>query len=142
MNELLENALTSTPYYDPAEERKAFIARVIAEGYDVVSPKANELQIDIDTEEQYVVFHDSLAMLIANSTTPNPRVVERPSRSGLPHMHISVTLPYDVTPWQRIAMQAALGSDPRREVLSCVRLMRGDEHPTLFVEAKKFGHDV
>lgn len=30
--------------------------------------------------------------------------------------------------------EAALGSDPMRELLSSIRLMRGDVHPTLFVE--------
>jgi hypothetical protein len=27
-----------------------------------------------------------------------------------------------------------LGSDPIREILSAIRIVKGDEHPTLFVE--------
>lgn len=38
---------------------------------------------------------------------------------------------------QRIAWQAALGSDPVRELLSAIRHYKGDPHPTLFVEASK-----
>jgi len=32
-------------------------------------------------------------------------------------------------------MQAALGSDPKRELLSCVRIFNEDPHPTGFFEA-------
>lgn len=34
-----------------------------------------------------------------------------------------------------VFLQAAFGSDPVRELLSATRLMHGDKHPTLFVEA-------
>lgn len=99
------------------------------------------MQIDIDTEEQYTIFVEMSACLIRNwqaiSPAPQPTVEEHLSRSGYPRRHITVTLPFNVEPWQRVAFQAAMGSDPFRELLSCVRLLRGDDKPTLFVEKKE-----
>ena len=118
--------------YDFEEEREEFIARVTAQGYRVVFPGDNQLQIDIDSAEQYAAFDK--AVLRWNRNAEPFAVEEHPSMSGLPRRHITLTLPYAVTPWQRIALQAAFGSDPVRELLSAVRLQRRDPHPTLFVE--------
>jgi hypothetical protein len=125
--------------YDPNETRQGYIARMEAEGYRVVFPADNELQVDIDSDEQYAAFNKSWPIFCRDTqhyALEFPGKRETPSRSGLPRRHITVTLPFEVTPEQRIAWQAALGSDPVRELLSMLRLQRGDEHPTLFVEAK------
>lgn len=123
--------------YNPDEERKAFIQRTKDEGFDVVIPKDNELQIDIDNDEQYAVFERAMHSLSRNEVFSPLTYEEHPSRSGLPRRHITVTLPRNVdTPWMRIALQASLGSDPIRELISCIRLIRGDMAPTLFVEKR------
>ena len=102
---------------------------------DVVFPKPNELQIDIDSEEAYARYGGVLERLqrhfrfITESITP--------SRSGYPKRHIVLTLREPVTDVQRIALQAILGSDPVRELLSLKRIENGDPHPTLFLEKKK-----
>lgn len=120
---------------DANETREQWIERTKGEGFDVVTPKANELFIDIDTEEQYDTYQRMLEIMERNGVVP--RVIdERQSRSGWPCKHIRIQLPFDVAPWERIAWQAALGSDPARELLSAIRLKRGDVHPTLFVEEK------
>lgn len=125
--------------YDFNQRREEFVKTVEQAGYEVVLPEPHHLQIDIDTDEQYEVFRKSAACLARNWKALGfrkglPVVEEHPSKSGLPRRHITIHLPFEVTPWQRIAFQAALGSDPLRELLSAVRLFRGDEHPTLFVE--------
>jgi hypothetical protein len=118
------------------ELREDFIKRMEAEGNRIVLPQSNELQVDIDSDEQYAVFQKSLACLKRNETESDDiKVEEHPSRSGLPRRHITITMPFDLEPWERIAFQAALGSDPIRELVSIYRLMRNDRHPTLFVEA-------
>lgn len=123
--------------YDMNEMREIYIARVEAEGKVVVTPSDRELQIDIDSEEHYAVFLRSAEVVLLNwGEACDIEIEEHPSSSGLPRRHITLTLPFDVTPWQRIALQAALGSDPIRELLSATRLMKGDVHPTLFVEEK------
>lgn len=63
---------------------------------------------------------------------------ESPSKSGLPHRHITITFDFDLTQWQRLAFQAALGSDTKRECLGCIMTLAGDEHPTLFLEHKEY----
>ena len=121
--------------YDMNEVRRDYIAKVTAEGKRVVIPSAYELQLDIDSEEQYAVFLRSAEVVLRN-WADSVEIEEHPSSSGLPRRHITLTLPFEVGPWQRIALQAALGSDPVRELLSATRLLRGDDYPTLFVEAQ------
>lgn len=122
--------------YDMNEAREAYMLRVELEGKTVVLPADNQLQIDIDSEEHYVAFLRSAEVVLRNwSDACEIEIEEHPSTSGLPRRHITLTLPFAVESWQRIALQAALGSDPVRELLSGTRLMRGDIHPTLFVES-------
>lgn len=123
--------------YNMNELRESFISRMKAEGYDIVYPAANELQIDIDSDEQYAVFKQAIACVNRNwEEIGEVTYEEHPSKSGFPSRHITAKMPFDVEPWQRIALQAALGSDPIRELLSATRMLRGDIHPTLFVELK------
>lgn len=123
--------------YSINEAREDYIARMRAEGFEPSLPGPGELQIDIDSEDQHEVFARSFDILrreccIHHRVTLH--AVETPSRSGLPSRHIRIQLPFEVDTWQRIAWQAALGSDPVRELLSCWRAKRGDEHPTLLIE--------
>lgn len=101
-------------------------------GLQVVYPENNELQIDADSEEDrhrfYRVFH------ILQRQHPEATYQEWVSRSGNA-WHIRVTLPFEVTALQRIALQAALGSDGVRELLGYIRHTEyGDPQPTLFLE--------
>lgn len=130
-----ENADSS---YDPNETREDYIARMEAEGFVVRYPDTDELYIDIDDEQQYAAFLKSWAIferdMAGVQMLGKPTYTETPSRSGLPSRHIIVALPFEVTDEERIMWQAALGSDPVRELLSALRHQRGDVHPTLFVE--------
>ena len=119
--------------YDINQAREDYIKDRRECGYRVCFPADNELQLDIDSEEQYAVWKKAES-IIARNAVFTAEVEEAPSSSGLPNRHIRIRLPFDVTPWQRIALQAALGSDPVRELLSCVRMLKGDVHPTLLVE--------
>lgn len=135
MDTILVDTAAQQLEYDVNERREDFMARMVAEGFVIVLPKPNELQIDIDTDEQFDNFIRASESLAMNWWLETPCVVEtHPSKSGLPSRHITITLPFDVDPWQRIALQASLGSDPMRELLSSIRLMKGDVAPTLFVE--------
>lgn len=101
-------------------------------GFVVRLPQANELFIDIDSTDGMKQFHATLRVLEKNgficqwqsepSFTPN-------------HYHIVVTLPFEVSPTERILLQAVLGSDPKREVLSWMRIHYNLERPpTVFFE--------
>lgn len=119
--------------YDLMEERLSLVARAAEEGLKVVYPTDNELQIDIDSEEQYAVFQRRMEVLERN-IPGEYGVEEHPSKSGLPKRHVTITVPFVVDTWTRIALQASLGSDPVRELLSCCRTLKGGPMATLFLE--------
>lgn len=121
--------------YDFKLARDEYFRQCVAQDLVVVLPKPNELQIDIDSAEHWRNFQRALAAWHRNCGPLDVQV--RPSKSGDPERkHVTVTVPFEVEPWQRIALQAAFGSDPMRELLSAVRLINGDDAPTLFVEAR------
>lgn len=104
-------------------------------GKKVVLPEPNQLLIDIDDEaalKNYITLEGLLERhwgVEAAVKTPSPS-----GRAG--RFHVTVTLDRTVTPLERIALQLAMGSDRKREILSLARLEHGDEHPTLFFEKK------
>jgi|ERR1700722_139612 len=104
-------------------------------GCVVVVPKANELFVDIDTKEQFDMFTRCLEVL---RRTEKCTATWTESPSGEPHhFHMIVSLERDVKdPLERITLQACLGSDPMREMLSWQRYKCGDNVPTLFFEKK------
>lgn len=103
-------------------------------GWRVVLPRPNQLFLDIDDDASYEDyckqlerFQDYICGAEVESMTP--------SKSGKPGKHhIVLKLERDVTAGERIVFQLMLGSDRTREVLSYVRLMNNDPHPTLFFE--------
>lgn len=124
--------IATTPLYkgavfrDPDTEAASF-------GLIAVHPMEWELQIDLDTEEDFERFVKRYIMLEKYISC---YYEEKPSKSGLPHRHITVTM-NDVTcesHWKRIALQAALGSDGNREMFNCIRTLNGDSAPSVFFE--------
>lgn len=109
------------------------IAEAQANGLYVRWPGKRELLIDIDSCEGKATFEKNFKIL--DQYFLGMVVKREPSRSGDDcHEHITVGLPLAVSPIERIALQAALGSDPTRELLSYGRYIDGDPHPTLFFE--------
>ncbi len=135
------------PWSDASEEREKFIRRMKKEGKKVNTPRSHELFIDIDDDEQRKIFHRNFRALLDNvsnlglKSSATPTIVyNKPSKSGPPRRHIIIYFPLyggGFSDIERIAWQAALGSDPMRELLSLVRSFKGDSFPTLFVENGK-----
>ena len=107
-------------------------------GLDVVLPNPNQLQLDIDSEEQYRSFLLNLRTLERDTNVTFGPFTRTPSKSGFPKCHITLTTtdgkPMDV--WKRIALQFYLQSDPVREGLNCKRVLLGDPYPIAFFEVK------
>ena len=103
------------------------------QGLRVVLPTALELQIDIDSDEALYDFERRYE-LARNTGLPLAGYSSQPSKSGGEKRHITVRMSLKITPLERIALQAILGSDWRRELFSYDRLQRGDAVPTLFFE--------
>jgi hypothetical protein len=120
------------PEYDPNEDRELYIQRMKDEGFKIVLPESNEVFIDIDSEEDYLLYQDQMKILC--KMFANVASEEHESRNGLPGRHITLFMPFELSDAERIGWQASLGSDYKRELLSMIRLTRGDLHPTLFVE--------
>lgn len=105
------------------------------EGLEVVYPKDNQLQIDIDNQHSYSLLQNMLC--IVNKFIGPSNYEEKPSKSGNPHkFHVTLTFEDHVkfTGIERLALQAMLGSDRVRELLGYVQEKNGDPHPVLFLE--------
>jgi len=110
-------------------------AEAEAKGSVVKMPLPDELFIDIDDAEGSCWF--SLNIGKVNEQYGIINIKWGGSPSGLPnHNHVVVKLRREVTPMERILLQAVLGSDLKREALSWVRLVNNDPNPTLFYEKK------
>jgi hypothetical protein len=118
--------------YTADQGREEYIKDMEDLGYKIIYPKINELQVDLDSEKDYQKFDRQLKSILKEY--PDVEYTVKPSRNGLPGRHATVTMPFEMNDAERIAWQAALGSDPFRELMSLFRLRRGDSFPTLFVE--------
>lgn len=117
-------------YSDPLPE-----AAAAAKGLVVVLPEDNELFLDLDSLESRDVFHAHLNILQGRLPGLVQEVVSNVSASGGDHRHVTITLSRPVKgAVERILLQAVLGSDLRRELLSFAFLEKGRECPTLFFE--------
>lgn len=125
--------MTELDDYDEWEADDAKRLRECAErGLVIVRPEPDELQVDIDSAQQLALFHahaKRLGDLVASfKVTPSPS--KRPDRH-----HVTVKLSRAVRDArERVLLQAVLGSDPMRELLSYLRLEAGVGDATIFFE--------
>lgn len=99
----------------------------------VVEPEAHQLQIDIDDSRAYEIFSKNQAAV--NEHFGIVGIEEHASKSGGDRKHVTVTLAKPVmSNMERILLQACLGSDGVRELLSYVQVLNRDPHPILFLE--------
>ena len=129
-----------TPSDDMVEARETF-AYSISVDYayskanelelNVVEPDDDTLQLDFDTEDQWDKFlKQRLTILLQYLDVA--RVWWTESKSG--NKHVYIKLKKEMGFVERIAYQAALGSDPTRELLSLARLSIGQGETTLMFE--------
>lgn len=102
-------------------------------GVTVRIPEANQLFLDIDDEYGRDTFEKNRDIIDTVYGIEN--ITSTPSRSGKRgRCHMVVNLKTNINPITRIAIQAVLGSDRRREAHSLRRVMAIDLNPTLFFE--------
>lgn len=102
-------------------------------GCEVILPGPQEIQIDVDTEESYLECLERINSL-KDCLDFKIIVKDKESKSGHPHHHITIDMGIDLTNWQRVALQAVLGSDPVRERLNAARLFTDNKYPIVFFE--------
>src|SRR4030042_6814949 len=95
----------------------------------VVVPDDWTLQIDIDSEEDFQEYQKR-ANLISRAIPLTEKI--EPSFSGLPNRHVTLTSPFRMDVWKRIALQAALGSHSTRELFNAFRVLNEDRGPIVF----------
>lgn len=110
------------------------IEQAKARGLKTIFPSENELQIDIDDRASEDLFWELYRSIFIRYFESGKEPKVTPSKSGGEKKHITVTLTRDVTAMERILLQACLGSDRKRELLSFIELIKGDAMPTLFFE--------
>lgn len=102
---------------------------------DIRFPQPDELFIDIDTEaawHRFLITYECLDKFIKCSC------VITASKSGLPKRHVVVKLDKHYSITERIALQAIMGSDPMRELMSLKRVRDDENYDTIicFFEPK------
>lgn len=102
--------------------------------FTIRTPKSNQLFVDIDSEESVDTLNTAIAKLERNLGW-DIQVDIQESKSGHPHYHAVVDLPVVLDNYQRIALQACLGSDRTRELLAFSRSFLRIQDPILFMEA-------
>ena len=105
-------------------------------GLDVVLPGPAELFLDFDNEADYILMMNEQFPLL-KSFLPNAIITRSTtSPSGDPgHHHVVVNIGEPVKDArERVLLQAVLGSDRKRELLSWRRIENNDPIPTLFFE--------
>lgn len=114
---------------EPREHAPDKAARL---GMELVEPKPDEVFVDLDGEAALDEFLCRWNNFIA--VYPLSTVQFTTSKSGNYHAYVRVP---DLSPLrteERIAMQAALGSDPLREMIALEHHRDGYEYPCVFFE--------
>jgi hypothetical protein len=121
-------------------------------GLDVVLPEPNELFIDLDDPADELQLQTMLDVLNGKASfddavmhgksdsDPLLETVETKrttSKSGNTHVYLKVSAKTPLSDIERIALQACLGSDRKRELLSALRILLSLDRPaTVFFETK------
>lgn len=129
---LCEEALKAVEYLPSSEEA---LKNAKKNRQKVRTPAEDELLLDFDNSVDYDFFEKQLSVL--GQYWGVEKHEQYPSISGKPgHLHVIVKLKAKVTPLERIALQACLGSDRKRELLGIVMLHNHDPFPTFLIRSK------
>lgn len=100
----------------------------------VIEPGPRELFVDIDNEEDMERCRQAVIFLGKHVVSKK----QSPSSSGRRgRYHVTITLDHDLGNIERICLQAIVGSDWRRELLSYKAHRRGVATPSVFFERPK-----
>lgn len=125
--------LTLTPSHTPyiPEDPHIVAAKLSAqEGVTlrVILPKENEVFVDLDAlwaeeAEAALLEYQRRFDLLRLYCPEAEEIARRHSRHGVGY-HVIVRVPFVLTPAQRVALQASLGSDFKRELIASVGLLK------------------
>lgn len=134
-NKFLEETPLVNPTYEQEDLEKI---QVLCQnnGWEIVWPGPDQAQVDIDDKESQERFNRAFPVL--RQIYKKAWTTERPSKSGEPgKKHITVQLGEAVDNVTRLLIQAALGSDPVRELLGLKKIKAGWVKPTFLFKKLK-----
>ncbi len=103
----------------------------LALGLDVVYPVDDELLLDIDSSADAEWLTQMVEVLRENG---EPIEIEKTTTSKSGNLHVYIKMGRKLSPIERVALQACLGSDRKRELLSVLRIWYTDRAPTVLFE--------
>lgn len=109
------------------EKEKSNIAAAQAAGFLIVRGNENTLLLDLDTSAGLEQFHRMYEMVDSKFKILSSETWK--SKSG--HSHVKLLIREALSAAQRIALQAVLGSDPKRETFGVYKLTKGVEEPSI-----------
>lgn len=113
-----------TSYIDNSPEMCAKAAR---DGFTVIKAGPKELLLDLDTDASWKALDLRLQELKAVMPELKPLMVEEwLSKSGVGH-HVRISVALLLTRPERIALEALLGSDPKRAMYGFAKHWRRDD---------------
>lgn len=126
--------MESSRVYMLTEDPEMYLLR-LGDNRQVVKPADNELFIDIDSHDAYYEFNQMMDLFQECGVVYTISRDTPSQQEG--HRHIVIKLGMPVDPMTRIALQCALGSDRKRELLSALRIvLKTNRPPTVFFEER------
>ena len=127
--------VVSGKYFDPSSVQELLdqdmyeVAK--SNGCSVITPEPNQLFLDIDSEKDYLYMESILSSLQElNLISRDFNMTVSFSKSGGQHKHVVLTFTNRIfTEQERILFQLLLGSDHKKERISFLRLLAGQENP-------------
>ena len=120
--------------YDKLDTRQEYVQKMRSKGYEVFVADDDELLIDIDGRRLRDLFTERFfhlkQMLWETMQVNIEKWNEFPSHTK-GHSHVIIKFPFPLTTPERLFLQAWLGSDPVKEMLSMFRAWKGDMYPSL-----------
>jgi hypothetical protein len=102
-------------------------------GRNVVLPKENELFINVNGWGPYETFRNNIEIL--KKICPLEWKIEQSPSGHLAHFHVTITIKRKVSdPFERIMLQALLGSDLAGEIMNYKAAVAGAKNPVCFFE--------
>ncbi len=126
--------------YEPNKTLADLETMAAARNCYVLQPAPDELFVDVDSVDAALRLEHALSRLDQTGWTFIVAIGRASSSQRGRRKHVVVKVKKQdhsaLTPWERIALQAVLGSDLERELSSCVDLIEGHEVATCFFEPK------
>jgi len=97
-------------------------------------PDGNEIQVDLDSELAYTEFKSRMSLMWQMCGVAMAIKVTPSKTPGHYHVRLFFDVPQPFTAMERIALQAILGSDFKRELFGWFRAMNDNPNPTSFLE--------